>query len=116
MNHVNNIFGAFKEMVDKDPNGIAIPKVLVEKMLETNTRLSRESGRDAEREELVCRLLASGMPIEEISVVLKIRADEIRIIESNNRRIKIPDYVKKLKSRRISRERAAKQPPVKTPF
>ena len=81
------------------------PKAFVEKMLETNERLAKQSGQDNEREENVCRLLASGMSIDEISLILKIRTDEIRIIESNNVRVKIPEYVRTYKARRKSRER-----------
>lgn len=67
--------------------------------------LARQSGQENEREELVCRLLASGMPVEEISVVLCIRTDAVRIIEQNNATIKIPDYAKKLKDRRRRRQK-----------
>ena len=81
------------------------PKAFVEKMLEANERLAKQSGHDNEREENVCRLLASGMPIDEISLILKIRTDEIRIIESNNVRVKIPEYARTYKARRKSRER-----------
>ena len=71
-----------------------------------NTReLGKEMGRNIEREELVCRLLASGMPADEVSVVLCLRADVVRIIESNNAAIKIPEYAKKLKERRKRREK-----------
>ena len=71
-----------------------------------NTRyLAAQSGRDNEREELVCRLLASGMPVDEIAVVLCLRADAVRIIESNNAAIMIPEYAKKLKERRKRRNK-----------
>ena len=73
------------------------------KFLNDNTESAILTGR--EREELVCRLLASGMPAEEISVVLNIRVENIRIIESNNKSIAIPDYTKKLKARRKYREK-----------
>ena len=62
-------------------------------------------GQEKEREEIVCRLLASGMSAEEIAVVLCIRAENVRIIESNNAAIKIPEYAKKLKERRKRREK-----------
>jgi len=93
---------------DDNPANMKIPRAFVEKMLETNERLARESERKKEREEIICRLLASGMPVDEISIVLKIRAEEIREIEDSNVRSKIPDYAKKLKARRKSRERAAR--------
>jgi hypothetical protein len=74
-------------------------------MLETNERLARQSAREKEREELVCRLLASGMPVNEVSLILKIRKEEISMIGNNNAAVKIPDYAKKLNARRKSRER-----------
>ena len=91
-----------------DITGDTLPKAFVDKMMETTERLARESGRDSEREENVCRLLASGMPAEEISLLLKIRVEEIRIIEKNNARNKIPEYTKTYKSRLKSREKRNK--------
>lgn len=105
----DGILKALKDIQDKDPDGISIPKVLFDKMMDIEKRASQEYGKAQEREELVCRLLASDMPVEEISLILKIRVEEIRIIESNNARIKIPDYAKKLKARRKSREREAER-------
>lgn len=94
-----------------DLSGASFPKAIVEKMLETNERLARQSGHDHEREDNVCRLLASGMSVEEISLVLKIRVEEIRIIESNNARLKIPEYTRTYKSRVKSRERSNNNQP-----
>ena len=91
-----------------DISGENLPRAFVEMMLKTNERLARESGQYNEREENVCRLLASGMSVDEISLLLKIRADEIRIIESNNAKGKIPEYTRTYKSRLKSRERAGK--------
>ena len=82
-----------------DLMGDTLPRAFVEKMLETNERLARESGHSHEREDNVCRLLASGMSVDEISLVLKIRKEEISIIESNNARVKIPEYIRTYKSR-----------------
>ena len=83
-----------------------LPKAFVERMLETNGRLARESAQEKEREEIVCRLIASGMGVEEISLRLKIRADEIRIIESNNAKTTIPEYSRTYKARVKSRARS----------
>lgn len=66
--------------------------------------LWKQHGEEREREEIVCRLLASGMPAAEIAVVLCKRVAEIEIIEQNNAATKIPEYVKKLKERRRRRE------------
>ena len=89
-------------------NSDTLPKFLVEKMLDTMSRHAKESGQNHEREELVCRLLASGMSVDEISLLLKIRADEIRIIENNNAKTKIPEYTRTYKQRVKSRARAEK--------
>jgi len=107
MGNKNNPVAAFLSgfNVDSELSGASVPIPLVEKMLKTNERLARQSGRDNEREEIVCRLLASGMPAEEIALVLKVRTDEIQIIESNNAKTKIPEYTRTYKSRRKSRER-----------
>jgi DNA-binding NarL/FixJ family response regulator len=70
--------------------------------------MARESGKNSEREEIVCRLLANGMSAEEIAVILCEKADNIRLIESNHAATTIPKYTKKLKERRRRRERQAK--------
>ena len=67
--------------------------------------LWQQNGVEREREEIVCRLLASGMPAAEVAVVLCKRVAEIELIEQNNAAIKIPEYVKKLKERRRRREK-----------
>ena len=88
--------------------GDTLPKVFVEKMLETNERHARQSAQEKEREEVVCRLLASGMPAEEISLIIKIRIDEVRIIESNNTKQKIPEYARTYKARAKNKARTDK--------
>lgn len=65
----------------------------------------RESERKREREEIVCRLLAGGMPTEEIAVLLCRRVAEIELIQQNNIAIKIPEYAKKLKERQKRRQK-----------
>jgi len=105
MSEVHPLIKAFMEPGETNPAKAKVPIAFVEKMLDTTSRLSYKNGREDEREELVCRLIASGMPVDEISVILRIRADEIRAVEHNNANIIIPDYVKKLKARRKSREK-----------
>ena len=58
------------------------------------------NGREDEREELVCRLLASGISVEEIAIVLNLRKRDVETIQKSNIKIKIPDYTKRLKQRR----------------
>ena len=69
---------------------------------------ARLSGKNGEQDEIVCRLLATGMSVEEIAVILCIRAEAVRAIESNNATTKIPEYIKTLKERRKRREKQAK--------
>jgi len=95
-------------MAGMDLHGDTLPKFFVDKMLETTERLARQSAHEKEREEIVCRLLASGMTIDEISLRLKIRADEIRIIKKNNAKGIIPEYTRTYKNRVKSRARANK--------
>lgn len=106
MAYGDSLLNALKEWQIQNPDDISIPQALVTKMMDTERRLSYESGQKNEREELICRLLASGMPADEISLILKIRVEEIRDIEAHNGN-KVADYTKKLKARRKGRERAA---------
>lgn len=100
------ILNALKDWQVNNPDGISIPQALVTKMLETEKRASCQYGQMQEREELVCRLLASDMPAEEISLILKIRVEDIQSIERYSG-VRIADYSKKLKARRKGRERTA---------
>jgi len=67
--------------------------------------LEQRIGRENEREEIVCRLLASGMAAEEVATILSYRADIIRKIERNNSTRKIPEYEKKLRERQRRKNR-----------
>lgn len=90
-----------------DKHGDTLPRVFVKKMLETNGYLTKQSARNKEREEIICRLLASGMTDEGISLILKIHIDEIRMVESNNAKGKIPEYTRTYKARAKGRRRRA---------
>jgi len=105
----NGVNATLKSLgIDFDLHGNTLPKVFVEKMLETMKRHATEYAQEKEREEIVCRLLASEMTVDEISLRLKIRADEIRTIESNNAKTKIPEYARTYKARAKSRAKAKK--------
>jgi hypothetical protein len=65
-------------------------------LIEENT-LNR--GRSQERNETVCRLLASDMSAEEVSVILKIHVNEVQEAEKYSSK-KINEYAKTLKGRR----------------
>jgi len=76
------------------------PMAVFSATLISDIQVATSNGREDEREELVCRLLASGMPVEEISIVLNLRKREVDMIQKNNANNKIPAYEKKLKLRR----------------
>lgn len=59
---------------------------------------AKESAKHTEREESVCRLLASGLCIEEVTVLLCLRRDEVKEIAKSNEE-KISKYNKTLKER-----------------
>jgi len=108
--HLMTLFiGKIKITGATDYNDLVFPFTQVSKMLDSCRGAAILSGREHEREELVCRLLASGMPGDEISVILNIRIEAIRIIEHNNKAILIPKYEKKLKERRKYREKRKNQ-------
>jgi hypothetical protein len=109
MAYGDEILAALKELLDRNPDEPALPVAFVNQMLETREGEARESERNKEREELVCRLLASGMPADELSLILKIRKEKISAIEQNNIAVKIPAYAAKLKARRKGREREAER-------
>jgi hypothetical protein len=102
MSKIHPLLEVFLEPGDSNVENMKIPKAFVEKMLETNTRLSTEKGHRDEREEVICRLLANDMTADEISLVLKLRIAEILDIQKYND-TKIADYRKKLRARRKSR-------------
>ena len=112
-----NISAAINSMSGKTPHEIKQEFINLyssmppERFFEHINNLERRgelNGRDKEREEIVCRLLANGMTAEEISVILCVKTEVIRTIEKNNAAIKIPEYTKKLKERRRRREKQAK--------
>ena len=108
-NNNNRQAGTIKDLgACLDLMGDTLPRAFVNMMLETNERLARQSASENEREENVCRLLASGMSVEEISLRLKIRADEILIIQYNNEKNKIPEYMRTYKARAKSKSKTNK--------
>jgi hypothetical protein len=59
---------------------------------------AKQSAMQTERTEAVCRLLASGMTVEEVIVLLCLRRDEVESIAESNGE-KIVKYAKTLKER-----------------
>ena len=74
-------------------------------MISLATQQSAMNAKKNEREENVCRLLASGMPAEDVSLTLKIRIDSVRDIEKSNAKTTIPEYRKTYEARLKRREK-----------
>ena len=104
---VNTLFEQVTNMIN-NPNA-AIPMSMYKDSMNYISTLERKNGRIEEREEIVCRLLASGISCEEISVILKIKLNEIQGINRAYATNKIPDYARKLKVRRRSRNKINSQ-------
>jgi DNA-binding NarL/FixJ family response regulator len=109
-NNMNNKF-----MTNKTPQQLKeemmnfYSKMTPEKFFEhiiSAQKMAEIHGKNMEQEEIVCRLLASGMSVDEISLILCVRKENIKLIERNNAKTKIPDYAKKLKTRFRSRQKA----------
>jgi len=71
-----------------------VPMAVFSATLMSSIETATSNGREDEREELVCRLLASDMSIEEITIVLNLRKRDVEIIQKNHASIKIPDYTR----------------------
>ena len=84
----------------------AMPPDMFRRHFENIERMGYNDGSKKTREEIVCRLLASGMTAQEIAVILCVREAEIQDIERTYANDKIPEYAKKLKARRRRREKA----------
>ena len=103
MDYIHGVLKEFLPSGETDISKAQFPMAIVSKMIDINKNMSFESGQHKEREENVCRLLASGMSAEDVSVVLKLRLNDIEIIERFNDD-KIKDYAKKLKARQKYRK------------
>ena len=88
------------------PENVSIPKPLVDKMLDTIMRQSTDKGHRDERTEIVCRLLASGMSVDEIYLILQVPMREINAIKDTNERT-IYKYAQTLSTRKKKREKRA---------
>jgi len=84
----------------------ALPPEMFIRHIENMERMGYNSGSTKTKEEIVCRLLASGMTVQELAVILCVREAEIQDIENDYAKNKIPEYAKKLKERRKRREKA----------
>ena len=72
---------------------------MISRMLDMNSEAGRKSGQAQKEDEIVCRLIASGMPEDEIAVILCIKTDDVSRIARCNKEL-IIKYARQLKSRR----------------
>lgn len=82
------------------------PKQYTDHILNIHNKAKKE-GAEEERDEIICRLLASGMNTDEIATILGIKRNYVEDIEKFNAQNKILEYAKKLQARR-RRESAEK--------
>ena len=83
----------------------ALPPDVFRRHFENIERNAYKNGSDNMRDEIVCRLLASGMTVQEIALILCVREAEIQAVEHTYAENKIPEYAKKLKERQRRREK-----------
>ena len=102
---VNAYFAKLANGEQPDPQTLI--STLTPDMLERMLRIQYDAGLNfgtKEKEtEIICRLLASGMPEDEIAVILCVKADVISDAAKYNS-AKIAKYAKQLKGRRQRRK------------
>lgn len=77
----------------------SLPPDVIMRMLDTHARLAADDAQKKALDDAVCRLLASGMPVEEITTILCIKAEVVVDAEKYNNDL-IAKYAKQLKGRR----------------
>ena len=78
---------------------------LLTRMLNIESDAGKRVGESEKESEVVCRLFASGMPEDEIAIVLGIRPDAVgEYVKYNKDNIAL--YAKQLKGRRARRKKA----------
>jgi DNA-binding CsgD family transcriptional regulator len=77
----------------------SMPPDVIMRMLDTHARLAAEDAQTKAVDEAVCRLLADGMPADEIAMILCIKADIVANAQKHKNEI-IAKYAKQLKGRR----------------
>ena len=99
--HNSSLLKTDVSRVDDTLNKKAAESVVILKQLlsvEADLEDVYMAGHDAYREEAVCRLLASGMSVEDVGVVLNIEVEMVRMIEGDNKATVIPEYAEELKN------------------
>jgi len=81
-----------------------LPPEIVLRTCDSYREYGEARGREEYQQEAICRLLANGMPADEIAIVLCVKADIVKDIASHNREL-ITKYVGQLKGRRYRKTR-----------
>jgi hypothetical protein len=94
--NMNNPDGTAMSMAEKIKT---MPPELVARTFETHGRIAEESAKKKTMNEVVCRLLASGMTAEEIVMLLYIKVEVVDAAVKIHREL-IEKYAQQLKGRR----------------
>jgi len=65
----------------------------------------RDRARDDERKEVICRLIAAGMSVDDIALAMAWRVKEVQAIADSYQDRKIPEFVKSFKQRQKRKQK-----------
>ena len=100
-------------ILDKLKDGVSLtadewmsimPPSVFARTIENHYDSGIRKGAEDKQNEVICRLLASGIPEEEISVVLRIKMSDVENVASSSKK-EIESFSKQLRARRKSHER-----------
>ena len=93
------------EEVDPQPLVSSLTPDMLNRMLRIEFDAGQKLGTDEKETEVICRLLASGMPEDEVALILCVKADVVGSAAKHNKE-KIATYARQLKGRRQRRKQA----------
>jgi len=93
------------EQPDPQPLVSALTPDMLNRMLRIEFDAGRKLGTDEKETEIICRLIASGMPEGEIAVTLCVKADVV-CDAAKYKKEKIATYARQLKGRQRRRKQA----------
>jgi hypothetical protein len=87
----------------------SMPFEQINRMFDMHREAGLKYGKEEYQREVICRLLASGMSAEEISVILCVKTELVTDIASRSREL-VATYKKQLKGRRYRMKRLQDKP------
>ena len=93
------------EQPDPHPLVSALTPDMLNRMLRIEFDAGQKLGIEQKETEIICRLLASSMPVDEVALILCIKADVVSNAAKYNKE-KIATYARQLKGRRRRRKQA----------